>query len=38
MSGAWRLVLIGALPRLACAGGVAALLWLGYFWATGRLG
>lgn len=35
---ALQLLLVGALPRLAIAGGVVALLWLGFLWATATPG
>lgn len=31
---ALRLLLVGVGPRLAIAGGIVALLWLGFLWAT----
>jgi len=30
----FHLLLAGAAPRLAVAAAVAALVWLGFFWAT----
>lgn len=32
-----RLLLVGAGPRLAGAGGIALLLWFGFLWVTGPL-
>ena len=29
----WRLLLVGAAPRLLVAAGIIAILWLGFFWA-----
>ena len=34
----FRLLLIGALPRLGIACAIVALLWLGFFWATATPG
>lgn len=33
-----RLLLVGAAPRLAIAGVIVALLWLGFLWATATPG
>jgi hypothetical protein len=30
----WRLLLVGAGPRLAVAGVIVIALWLGFLWAT----
>ena len=35
---ATQLLLVGALPRLAIAGAVVLLLWLGFIWATAAPG
>ncbi|MEM6972838.1 MAG: hypothetical protein AAF577_08530 [Pseudomonadota bacterium] len=37
-AGPARMLLVGALPRLAGAAGVIALLWLGFSWATASIG
>ena len=34
----FRLLLIGIGPRLGVASLIAAVLWLGFFWATNPLG
>ncbi|MEL7254515.1 MAG: hypothetical protein AAFZ04_10670 [Pseudomonadota bacterium] len=34
----FRLLLIGAGPRLLMAAAIVALLWLGFFWATATPG
>ncbi|MEM6589745.1 MAG: hypothetical protein AAF641_14955 [Pseudomonadota bacterium] len=34
----FRLLLIGAAPRLAIAAVIVALLWLAFFWATATPG
>lgn len=36
--GAWSALTSGAIGRLALGIGLSGLLWVGFFWATGRLG
>jgi hypothetical protein len=35
---AWSALASGAVGRLVLGGGLSGLLWIGFFWATGRLG
>lgn len=36
--GAWSALTSGAIGRFALGGVLSGLLWVGFFWATGRLG
>lgn len=39
LQGPWlRLLMLGAMPRIALAIGIILLLWAGFFWATSPVG